>query len=292
MTERSNIIEINELPPIPDVHASMVSLNELSNYKSIESILNDCQSFLPNDILESINAVSGNLNCFSTKTIICSPHSMRANFARSLPISIKKFERERLTSLKATKASIISCLLSMDFKINKSDNVAHGLKAIVNANDKKVLKAEIKSLLNSIESGHTKIFAGNITNACARASSSIGFKKIEIKPVRDKMEVIATNAMGQRLITEVTIDNKTKIVNANTEVIGIHDGTCKLIIKNFNEELKKMGIKIGSEKTISTISACDIPYSKILDTLDIKRKNKKDEIKRTQKLNISKKLKV
>ena len=145
--------------------------------------------------------------------------------------------------------------------------------------------------MNKLEVSHTEVFAQNIATACAIASKNIGFREVEIKTVQGKLEVIASNNQGQYILSEINLDSKTNQLNANTETIGITDGTCASIITQFNEELKKMNIKIGEEKNTFTGGVSQISYAKIIDMQD-KESKKQKELERTRKFNSNKQIKI
>ncbi len=292
ITERTNIISINEIPPMPEVHASMVNLSEMSNYQPFSISMPDMKSMCPQNILSAINATTGGLHFTSTSTSVCSPNLLRAAFGNSFAPNIKKLEAKGLSSLDAKKASLISSISKMDFKITDKKAITNRIKAVMNAKDENTLNTEIKSVMNHLEVDHTKVFTSNLAKACAAASLKVGFKQVEIKQVNGKLEVIATNSIGQRLNSEISVDAKTNNVNANTETIGITDGSCNAIISNFNNELKKMGIKIGDEKTTFTGGACQLPYSKMIDQQDKEQQRKKKEQERLRKLNSTNRQKI
>ncbi|MDO8641700.1 MAG: hypothetical protein Q7R33_09220 [Nitrosarchaeum sp.] len=180
----------------------------------------------------------------------------------------------------------------MDFRIIDKKTITKGLIKVLNAETAQAMNSEIKLVMNQIEANHTRVFASNIAKVCAKASVQVGFKKVEIKYVNGKLEVIASNNNGQHLNSEIYLDVKTNNINASIETIGINDGTCNSIISNFNDELKKMGIKIGEEKTSFTGGVCQLSYSKLIEQQDKEAQRKKKELERLKKLNSFSKLKI
>lgn len=292
ITERTNIISYSEIPSISEVHASMVNLNELSGYQPLSSFIPDMKTYCPGNILSAINATSGNLSFVSSSTSVSSPNSLRMIFADSFSPAVKKMQVKGLSSLDAKKASLLATLSKMDIKVTDSQYVKSSIKSIINASDDKVLNTEIKGVMNHLEAVHTKVFAANLAKVCATASLKVGFNLVTIKPVNGKLEVIAKNHEGKHLVSEITVDSKTSRVDCNTETIGITDGSCKLIIKQFNDELKKLGVKIGNEKTTLTGGACQMSYSKIIDQNEKEQQNKKKEQDRMRKMNTIQKTKI
>jgi hypothetical protein len=291
LTERSNIISIDEMSFRPKVHASMVNLYELSSYRPINSSLSDIKSFCPGNILSAINAINGNLDVVSSPKML-SPNSLRGIFANSFAPTIKRIQTRGLTGTDSKKASFISIVSRMDFKVTNQKELSNGLQAVLKAPDEVALNTEIKTLMNCLESGHTKVFVANIAQACATASVKVGFGQVTIKPVNGKLEVIAKNKEGKHIVSEVAIDTKSNQLNCNTEIIGITDGSCTTIIEQFNDELKKMGIKIGAEKTILTGGVCQMPYSKIIDQNEKEQLQEKSKPTRPKTLNLIQKNRI
>ncbi|MGA3286370.1 MAG: hypothetical protein ABSD46_02975 [Bacteroidota bacterium] len=282
ITERTNVSEIEE------VHASLVSLGDLSSYRSSKDTLLDVSSYCPENIMSAINAACNNTESVQSNTV-CSPNMLRAIFAKSFSPAIERINTSGLSPLDIKKVALISTINMMDFKVTDKGILNEGIKAVVNAGDAKVLNSEMKSFMGNLEVMHTKVFSSNLAQACAKASVTVGFKQVEVKRVDGNLNVIATNEIGQHINTEISIDGANNIVNARTEIIGMRNGTCDPIIKQFNQQLKRMGIKLGSEKTTSTDGNCQLPYSKVIDQEDNDRRKRQE---RTRKLNTLKQQRI
>ena len=289
ITERTNIISIAEMP-VQDIHASMVKLKEMSSYQPLNIVLSSIGSYIQGDVLSAIQSTTGSLNFTTAKTSIKSPNLLRTSFRDTFSPTLSKMEAKRINPIVARKATLMHTLNKMNFQLKQSSAISNNLKAVLQANDMKTLNTEIKTLMNKLEAAHTEVFAQNIATACTIASKNIGFREVEIKTIQGKLEVIAINDLGQRILSEINVDSKTNQVNANTETIGITDGTCTSIIKQFNEELRKMNIKIGEEKNTFTGGECQMSYAKIIDKQD-KESKKQKELERTRKLNSNKQIK-
>lgn len=283
ITERKNIISIVEMP-VKEIHASMVKLEEMSTYKPLNIVLSDMESYIPTDVTSAINSTTGSLSFTPTATSIKSPNTLRASFRETFPSTLSNLEAKGVNPVVARKATLLTTLKNMDFKVKESDSINSSLRAVFETKDLKTLNTEIKTVMHKLEVSHTKVFVENIATACAIASKNIGFREVEIKTVQGKLEVIASNNLGQRILSEISLDTKTNQVNANTETIGVTDGSCTEMIQSFNEELRKMNIKIGEEKKTFTGGVCQMSYAKIIDKQDRESKKQK-ELERTRKLN-------
>jgi hypothetical protein len=179
----------------------------------------------------------------------------------------------------------------MNFKVEDGNAVRQAIKAITTSQNTNSLNRQIKALMNHLEVTHTRVFTSALARACVKASLSVGFKEVEVKNVLGKLEIIASNSIGQRLVSEIEVDAKTGAVNMHTETIGMTDGSCSLVMNQFNHELKKMGVKIGSEKTKFTGGVCQMSYARMIDQHDKEQKRKK-ELERLRKLNTGQKQRI
>ena len=289
ISERTNIISITEMP-VQTIHASMVKINEMSSYQPLNVVLSNLGSYIPSDVTSSIQSTIGSLNFTSTVTSIKSPNTLRASFREAFSPTLSNLGAKGVNPIIARKATLINTLKMMNFRIKEDVSINSSLRAVFEAKDLKTLNTGIKTVMHKLEVSHTEVFAQNIATACSIASKNIGFREVEIKTIQGKLEVIASNSHGQRLLSEISLDAKSNQVNANTETIGITDGSCTSIINNFNAELRKMNIKIGEEKKILTGGLCQMSYAKIIDKQD-KELKKQKELERTKKLNIKKQIK-
>ena len=265
ITEHNNIISIDRVNPVEEVHNLIMSgLNDLHRVSPLNSLLSDLQEFIPDDILTSMNAKSTKTGFVLSETTMSSPNMLRASFQKEFPINLKTVESMGNAPLTAKKAAWFSILSKMNFKIVQPNYIKANILAVIMAENMEVLNNEMKTVMQILENEHTKVFANNLAMACANASFNVGFKNVEIKKVGERLEVIATNNTGQHLNSEIYLDAGTNQVNANTETIGITNGSCSTIIANFNAELKKMGMRFGSEKTKPTGGIPQMPYSKLI----------------------------
>jgi hypothetical protein len=289
ITERTNIISISEMP-VQNIKASLINLREMSTYQPLEIVLSNLSSYIPSDVVNAIQSKTGSISHKSSATSIKSPNVLRESFKEIFSPTLSKLETKGVSPVVARKATLLATLKRMDLKVKENGLINSSLKTVFEANDMKTLNNGIKAVMHKLEVNHTEVFAENIATVCAIASKNIGFREVEIKSVQGKLEVIASDSQGQRLLSEICLDAKTNQVNANTETIGITDGSCTKVIQSFNEELRKMNIKIGEEKKTFTGGVCQMSYAKIIDKQDRESKRQK-ELERTRKLNINKQIK-
>jgi hypothetical protein len=263
--ERENVIEVVEIPP------REVSLREYINYTTVKIDVSNFAGY-------SIDRVE-NAKPHST---LASPLTVRANFTKTYPTIVSALISKGITPIEASKAALANTIATSGFRadVATQQTVANHLTRINTVNDPHNYSLQAKAIMSNLEAAHSKAFAHTIAQACAAASVSIGFTSIEVKPINNKIEVIANNGKGVYLVSEVRVDEKTKRVDCATETVGISDGSCSEIIRQFNDELKRMGVKYDSNKLTHTGGKPQMPYSKVID-----QSLKEKALKRTRGLN-------
>src|SRR3989339_665864 len=202
ISERTNIISITEMP-VQTIHASMVKINEMSSYQPLNVVLSNLGSYIPSDVTSSIQSTIGSLNFTSTVTSIKSPNTLRASFREAFSPTLSNLEAKGVNPIIARKATLINTLKMMNFRIKEDVSINSSLRAVFEAKDLKTLNTGIKTVMHKLEVSHTEVFAQNIATACSIASKNIGFREVEIKTIQGKLEVIASNSHGQRLLSEI-----------------------------------------------------------------------------------------
>lgn len=291
ITERINIIEIKEITSIPEANYLTEYLSSINKYKSIQTILSDIHNTLPKELSSAVNVSVSNQKVEFDNTFLSSPNTLRAQFKKVYTTIKDNVSQHMPSKIEATKASVLATISIMSYKVEEEKVVRDVINALVKSRNKSSLKREIESLMHCLEVSHTKVFTSALSKACVKASLAVGFKEVEVKKVYGKLEVIATNSKGQRLISEIDVHPKTRVVNMHTETIGMTDRSCSLVMNQFNDELRKMGIKIENVTIKFTGGSCQMPYAKIIDQQDKEQKRKKKELERLRKLNIGQKQK-
>lgn len=288
--EYSDVKSINEVPLVQEVKSHMVDLAEMSEYSPMNITLPELHGYCPQNMLSAIQSTQEKV-INSQGNSICSPNTLRALFGNTYNVTLGAMQAKGLTGMEAKKASLVVTLSKLDFRVSDKNRVVENLKSVMGARDEKTLRNQMKVVMTDLEADHTQLFVKRIANACAVASANVGFKHVTVKVVSGNLEVIAVNPEGRKLISEIAIDQKTHQVNCSTETIGIVDGSCTKIIQQHSDELKKMGIRIGVEKTTFTGDVCRLPYAKILDQADKAAEKKRRAQERTRRLNAVQKIK-
>lgn len=283
ITTRSNIRSITEISIDQPPESSSVLL-DISNYSTLSAVLQSIKPTLSTGISELLESLNVNQKNNMVNVSIVSPNTLRESFKKNFSSCKLDLMGNQKDPVITRKATILKTLEHMNFKVEDQDAIAEDINEILISDNIQALNVGISVMMNRLEVGHTKAFSSTIANACAIASENVGFKTVDIITVNDRIEVLATNHNGQRLLSEISLNKKTNQVNANTETIGITDGSCHVIIKQFDEELRKMNIKIGEQQNAYTGGKCQMSYSRMIDQMD-KTSHKKKDFERLRKLN-------
>lgn len=286
VTTYKNIISVEKVTPVQQVQSLLNTLKMFNKVEPHDLDLNEFMSILSSDLLNELNVQIKKTNvCNNHKYTLQSPNLLRGSFQRSFAANLKNFESRGLSLVVAKKTSFLAALKKMDFKVSRPDVIKTNILSVINSKDIKTLNREIILTTQKLEVEHTKVFATNLAKVCANASYKVGFKDVEVRRFNGKLEVIATNSRGQHLNSEISVNPQTKAISATSETIGIFDNSCRKIMSSFNDELKKMGIKIGQEKSWFTAGIPQMPYSKWIELEDKDRNRKEKEHQRLVKLN-------
>jgi hypothetical protein len=216
-----------------------------------------------------------------TQDTIQSPNKLRKQFSDEFNANLKKTEVRKSSALEIKKDILINSIAKLPYKISDKDIIEKKTVTILYSSERE-LKKNVTNLVSEIQTQHTKIFVDEISEVVKNASRDIGFKNITTKITNTIPVISAVNELGQSLISEIRIDENTKVINLVSETTGIKDNSCDIIMQNFDIALKSYGIEYGS------IDKKRTGKQHRIETID---SDKRKQIERTRKLNNNLKLK-
>ncbi len=144
------------------------------------------------------------------------------------------------------------------------------------------IKSNFKSLVDEIQVQHTKVFVSELSNIVAKSSSEVGYKNIVVRNLdQSKQLITALDNQGKGIVSEVNI-NSSGIVDVTSEMIGMVDGKCHEVLKKFDKNLKKYGVKFSSIDKEYTGGTCKLTSSK-MTKIELERKMKDNHIENIRK---------
>lgn len=140
--------------------------------------------------------------------------------------------------------------------------IAQHLQKIVAAPTVKETTTEIKAAFKTIKAEHEHSFVMNLETAIKESAKAVGFNEVKVaKHNNDLIRIIGTNSSGQNLIAEIDIHDQ---VDIRTELIGYTDGSCKGVMRAFDNEMIKRGITAQQKEQKTTNGIPQMPYAKKL----------------------------
>jgi hypothetical protein len=162
-----------------------------------------------------------------------------------------------LSPVEAVKVSALLNISHSGYLVENTVPVRQKLQALQVASTQEEAQIAQKSLMKELEVGHQRIFVKGLTLACKKASVKAGFASIEAQAASNGLvRVVASDSYGRALVTEIDggTGRNPRIV---TEVVGIHDGSCKQIMETFDKALEEQGVKSSPPKRKFTGGVCE-----------------------------------
>lgn len=162
------------------------------------------------------------------------------------------------------KVAAIATLVANQNNLQVSDQevVVAAVQKIVEAGTVKEAETQIKTAFREIKAQHQQVFVSNVTTAVKESAVAVGFSKIDVQQPKEGMvRVVATNATGQNLIAEI---DSAKQVDIRAELVGFNDGSCGKVMRAFDDEMVKRGIKTQSKVQKATNGVPQMPYAKAM----------------------------
>ena len=104
---------------------------------------------------------------------------------------------------------------------------------------------------------------------------AVGFNEVVVQqPQGGLVRVVATNPAGQNLVAEI---DSAKQVDIHAELVGFTDGSCSKVMRAFDDEMVKRGIKTQSKVQKATNGVPQMPYAKAITKARRSRRSFKEE---------------
>ena len=197
------------------------------------------------------------------KTMVFAPsemHVTQTDFDKHL-IAARQQVTNEVEQLKV--AAIATLVKSQDnLLVSAPEVVTTKIQRIMDAPSAKTAMQEIKSAFQEIKAQHTISFVSHLSQAVKESAAAVGFSEIRVQNPHDTLvRIIATNPTGQNLIAEIQTGTPTDI---RTELIGFTDGSCKHVMRTFDEEMSKRGVSTKQKKQKPTLGIPQMPYAQKL----------------------------
>lgn len=119
-------------------------------------------------------------------------------------------------------------------------------------------------LVHAVKSEHSHVVSEALATSCRQASIAAGFVDVETTVgARGDRRVVATDASGRALITEIHRGDDTHAPSVETEVVGFTDGRCHAILDRFDAAMEAQGVCMeGSPERKWTGGVCELSMAR------------------------------
>jgi len=170
----------------------------------------------------------------------------------------------RLPPTAAVRLSGLLRLASSPYVVQKPALVEQRLGALMNAVTVDEAVTARRALVQTVRAQHRQAFIGAVAQACSNAAKQIGFERVEVSPGRrGELRVIATNNLGQALVTEIH-PNGFQDPSLAAEVVGVRDGSCRQIMDAFERALASQGVRYAPPRRRPTSGVCQLEAAREL----------------------------
>lgn len=173
---------------------------------------------------------------------LANPLQMKSKVSLSEQEPLQTSSLLSLSPIEKIKVSTLAALNNSGCLVEDTGLLMQKMRDLQSANNTlDVCKAQ-HALYSEMEKNHDQLFIKGLSIACEKASVKAGFASIETrKSLNDgTVRIIATDNYGRSIVSELSCQNDQKQIVS--EIIGVRDGSCKVIVNRFDEALKEEGI--------------------------------------------------
>jgi ribosomal protein S28E/S33 len=171
-----------------------------------------------------------------------------------------KVAQQKLSVLDTAKVTTMATLAVTPYRTTESVKIQQCVDQLVIASSAQQVQLVQQQLLQALEAGNQQVLVQSLVHVVNQASVKAGFAQVKVDIFKGNHRVIATNFIGQALITEI---DATDQVNITTEVIGVTDGSCSGILDRFEQALLEEGVvRDGSPERKFTGGVVDLDAAK------------------------------
>jgi hypothetical protein len=195
-------------------------------------------------LLKSLSRPAKEMYIANSRTSVIKPLNLNQNISLAGTTPIISSNKVLASSAEAIKVSTLLALNNSRCVVEKSETLKKKVSDLQLANCEVDARKAQSSLYQELEQNQSRLFTKGLTAACAKASVKAGFAHVDTKqsPNGSTVRVVASDAQGRSLVTEITAQNKQdrQIVS---ELIGVRDKSCQLIMNRFDQSLLEQGVQ-------------------------------------------------
>ncbi len=244
--------------------------------RRISTLINDSIDDLVTSGIDLITSkvISGqSKNQQSTSQVISSPQQMKMGFKDNFIHNMSVLNTGE--ALAKQKTAVVKTLQSMNYLIEKPEQVLTDMKIALETSTVKEFAAKVDVLMSNIEMQHTNYLINKASVIIQQATMNVGFADGLMVNTIDNKTVISASKGNRAMLTEIAFDRKKNKIDIITETIGFEGEGCDSVMEAFQKELEVKGLKFAASNKKWTGGDCWLPSSKTIE-----KKLKKSESSR------------
>lgn len=142
--------------------------------------------------------------------------------------------------------------------------VASQIGLLMSASTVQAVRQAEHDLVQTIKSEHSQVVSEALAVSCRQASIDAGFVEVETTVgASGDIRIVATDASGRALVSEIHEGDDTHAPSIETEVVGFTDGRCHAILDRFDAGMEAQGVRIdGSPERKWTGGICELTMAR------------------------------
>jgi hypothetical protein len=198
-----------------------------------------------------------------TNQVISSPQQMKMGFKDNFIQNMSVLNTGE--TLLKQKTAVIKTLQSMDYRIEKPEQVITDIKIAMESTNVKEFAAKVDVLMSKIEMQHTNYLIKNASAIIQQATMNVGFAEDMMVNTIDNKTVVSASKDGNALLTEIAFNRQRNKIDIITETIGFEGEGCDTVMAAFQKELESKGLKFSVSNKKWTGGDCWLPSSKTIE---------------------------
>lgn len=195
--------------------------------------------------------------------LLCSAPRLKQNFQLQFQQHYQACLEQTILPLEANKVAFtLSCQTLPTCSIPEIGFLENS-QTILNAQNTTILQSNMSNLLDNVSQQQNIILGNTLTLAANNASKAIGFTDITEQKTEDMVRVIAKNDKRQVVVTEIK-KNPDGEFYIEAETLNIYDNSCHELLEQYDEALRKQGLKYGKTQKKPTGNT---PYLKVAQSI-------------------------
>ncbi len=215
---------------------------EIKDVIDISALVREVKSEITTAVIS--DPTRGDIKSPNSEMLLVSPMELKKSFKESYEYHLNELNSDN--TLIKQKTALVKTLQETKYKVKEKVAVQKLIDSTLKTNSIKEFSRKVNGVMNEIQDQHSEILIKNVASHIKEASISTGFAAdIRIKSAAEKITIVSHQG-GKAILSEIKVDKMTKRIDMSTETIGFEGESCDVVMKKFQNELSKRGLKFSN----------------------------------------------